>query len=514
MELADLVLMSEELAEQMDSIVESVEPIERQALADSVWYRLCSVNGMVRDEGGGAVAASMARSLLEQAAYWDWATAVGIGEQHVAMWAGLEWRRLEQIARSVDDDVWLGWLLPPGAQITVPEGLAIPRNSTDAVKRLGHGLDEAVLAPLQFKGIVAAYRLLGVLAHSNLVAAALLFEGRGHQLPDRLAAIVVHVAAAGAVAVVSSIVPTEHHTDRLVASARELAEAAATIHGLETGAATKSQRVSKPVRANPESLSSVIMRMPTATQDVTGAAVLFVAAADKLTEAVFDRGLNPIDGAGQIAAQSFLLALSHLDILRGTLDDRLGRALLPFSARALFEEGARWEWLQLSAARNPTGDSLRALVAASLSQRDRIRENLRSDGVDVRLIDDLLGPISDLQLPELGTVTLPGIDQMLSQTHRTASGVESSRAIYGVLSQFVHATPLSILHIQRDEFPSLSAPTWAISVEAACRGFERLATVSLLLADLDPDSLEVPLRDLQQSAVQVIRTCAIYHCLG
>lgn len=160
--VADLVLMSEKIAKQMDSVVESIEPIERQAIADSVWYRLCSINGLVRDQGGGAVAASIARSLLEQAAYWDWATASGVGEQHIAMWAGLECHRLEDVARSISDDLWLNWLLPPLAQISVPEGLAIPRNAADAVKRLGHGLDEAVLVPLQFEGIAAAYRVLGV----------------------------------------------------------------------------------------------------------------------------------------------------------------------------------------------------------------------------------------------------------------------------------------------------------------------------------------------------------------
>ena len=48
--------------------------------------------------------------------------------------------------------------------------------------------------------------------------------------------------------------------------------------------------------------------------------------------------------------------------------------------------------------------------------------------------------------------------------------------MYSVLSQFVHATPLSVLHLQRDEWTSLTAATtYAVAVEAACRGFFSIA---------------------------------------
>ncbi len=91
MTIDDLVRQSERLAEALDTIVESIRPIGLQAIADSAWFRLCSTNVMVRDKGGGATSASLARSLLEQAAYWDWASARGIGPAHIPMWAGLEY---------------------------------------------------------------------------------------------------------------------------------------------------------------------------------------------------------------------------------------------------------------------------------------------------------------------------------------------------------------------------------------------------------------------------------------
>ena len=129
MGIEELVRQSERLAEAMDPIVESIRPIELQAVADSAWYRLCSINMMVRDEAGGAIAASLARSLLEQASYWDWASAKGIGASHIPMWAGLEYTRLENVAHEMDDDTWLGWVLPPGSTITTRSGEAIQRSS-------------------------------------------------------------------------------------------------------------------------------------------------------------------------------------------------------------------------------------------------------------------------------------------------------------------------------------------------------------------------------------------------
>ena len=86
--------------------------------------------------------------------------------------------------------------------------------------------------------------------------------------------------------------------------------------------------------------------------------------------------------------------------------------------------------------------------------------------------------------------------------------------MYALLSQFVHATPLSLLHIQRDTLPSLSAPMWAVSVEAACRGFQRIAAVSILLADIKPEPLMPALSKIRTSADRVASVCTAYHFLG
>lgn len=514
MSVADLVRQSEQIAEEMDGVVETIDSIENQAIADSAWYRLCSVNVMVRDEGGGAIAASIARSLLEQAAFWDWAAAFGVGGAHVGMWAALEYSGLRELADKIGDATWLGWVLPPGVEISAPAGPAIPRNASDAVKRLGHGLDRGALAPLQLTAVGAVHRMLGVLAHSNLVGAALVSDGGGRQLPERLAAIVVHVAATSASAVAASVATTDPRIGSLQTRARDLADAAAEIHGLEMDAPVKTQRPAKATRGTFLSVGSSIDRMPSASEDVTQAGLNFLEAADELTQLVLTRENQPRDGGALVAMRTYLLSLSHLDVFRGTLDGRLGRALLPFAARALLEEGTRWEWLQQSSATNPAGDSLRALVADSMTQRERIRSGLISDGVSADVISDLLGPAEEIELPALRSVSLPNLDDLLSMTYLNGSGVESARPMYALLTQFVHATPLSLLHIQRDILPSLSAPMWAVSVEAACRGFQRIAAVSILLADIKPEPLMPALSKIKVSADNAASVCTAYHFLG
>ena len=107
---------------------------------------------------------------------------------------------------------------------------------------------------------------------------------------------------------------------------------------------------------------SSISRMPAATPDMTELGLRFLAATDKLVSVVASEQVEAEDLCEWIAHQSFRLSLSSLSITRGAVDGRLGKALLPISARMLFEDGARWYWLPYSAANATTGESLRALV--------------------------------------------------------------------------------------------------------------------------------------------------------
>lgn len=166
--LDDVLSTALALQHELDEIVQSIEDLWDQAQADWISFRLSSIGVVLRDRGGGPIAAVLARGLLEQAAYWDWAIATGVDQDLVPRQAALELQRLHRAAESTDDDIWTKWLLPPGAEVGAAGTKGMPRSAADAVKRLGNGLDAACLEPLQFGGLFASYRLLEVLTHTGV----------------------------------------------------------------------------------------------------------------------------------------------------------------------------------------------------------------------------------------------------------------------------------------------------------------------------------------------------------
>ena len=514
MNIQTLVRESETLVESLDSIVEDIDDLQLQAIADSAWYRLGSVNVFVRDQCAGAVAASLARGLIEQAAYWDWALATGVGVDHLAQWAAVELDGLSRLAAEIDDDVWLGWLMPPGTALTAREGPAIPRSADDAVRRIGSGLTPTVLEPLRFDGLLSAYRILGVLAHGSYVGAAILADMPDFQLPDRLAAIVVHLAAAGATAVTFALADEESCLDAAATQFGLVACAASEIHGLRSQSSSVVRQPSRAKKALRTSLASLISRMPVAPSDLTDLGLEFIASTDDLADAVVSEVAAMGSSVEWIPLQSFRLSLSNLSVIRGGLDGSLGKALLPVAARMLFEDGARWNWLLHSIGAQAPGESFKALVNDGVLRRDRIVAVLQSDGVPRDLIDELLGPAIRIVHPEPGELSAPTMQDMLRLAYPSPAGFDSARVLYSVLSQFVHATPISNLHIQRDIFPSLSAPVYAVSLESAARGLERIASITPLLAGVKSEPIESPLRELRSRCAELVRWTSFRHLIG
>ena len=514
MNIQTLIRESETLVESLDSIVEDIHDLQLQAIADSAWYRLGSINVFVRDQCAGAVAASLARGLIEQAAYWDWALATGVGVDHLAQWAAVEFDGLSRLAAEIDDDVWLGWLMPPGTALTATEGPAIPRSANDAVRRIGSGLTRAVLEPLRFYGLLSAYRILGVLAHGSYVGAAVLAHMPDLQLPDRLAAVVVHLAAAGATAVTFALAGEESCLDAAATQFGLVAGTASAIHGLRSQSSSVVRQPSRARKAPRTSLASFISRMPAAPSDLTDLGLKFIEATDNLADAVVSEVTAMGNSVEWIPLQSFRLSLSNLSIIRGGLEGSLGKALLPVAARMLFEDGARWNWLLHSIGTQAPGESFKALVTDGALRRDQIVKILQSDGVPLNLIDELLGPAIKIMRPEPGELSTPELKDMLKLAYPSPAGVDSARVVYSVLSQFVHATPISNLHIQRDIFPSLSAPVYAVSLESAARGFERIASITPVLAGVRAESIESPLREMRSRCSDLVRWTSFYHLIG
>ena len=253
---------------------------------------------------------------------------------HLDQWTALELDGLRRLACDVEDEVWLGWLLTPGASVAASAGPAIPKSAGDAVRRIGSGLDGAVLSPLGFAGLLSAYRILDVLAHSNYVGAVILAEQLDLELPDPLAAVAVHLAAAGAAAVTFALADDGACLDAAATQFENVARPkAAAIHGLAALRSSPERRPPHPRETRPMTAASSISRMPPATADITGLGLRFLAATDSLANVVVSEEVEIDDFCEWIALQSFRLSLSNLSVIRGGLEGSLGRALLPISAR-------------------------------------------------------------------------------------------------------------------------------------------------------------------------------------
>ncbi len=518
MNVETLVRESEVLVEVLNPVVDGISDLQLQGIADSAWYRLGTVNSLVRDQGGGALAATLARGLIEQAAYWDWAIATGVGTDHLDQWAALEFHSLSRTAEELDDDVWLKWILPPGSVLDVPEGPAIPNEPYDAVRRIGFGLDNAVLVPLQFDGLLSAYRILSVLAHGNYVGAAVLADQPDLQLPDRLASIVIHLAAAGATAVLHAVVQDETQLGDAATQFNTVAAAASGLHGLPLrSAAAVGSRPGRPAYSKetpPLQVTASALKMFRATPDLTELGLEFLEAAYDLVEVVGSDSAWHSSPDGWIPRQSFRLSVSNLVIIRAALEGDLGKAVMPIPARMLLEDGARWMWLWHYAQTASPGDALEALANDGRLHRNKISNSLQSDGVPQYLIDELIGAAGAIPNPEPESPSLPALPEMLKVAYPNPSGVHSAPAMYNVLSQFVHATPISNWHIRRDIFPTLTAPTYAISLEASVRGFERIASIAPRLAGISSESLDEPLDELRTRRAKITPLAFCYHLLG
>ena len=192
--------------------------------------------------------------------------------------AAKEYAGLVEVAQAVQDDVWSGWVLPPGSRLVVTISPGVPANAEDAVKRIGNGIAEAVLAPLQMGGLFAANRLLDVLSHGNVASAMVMIAAEEDELPEPLAAAVVHVAAASGTAVVTALLePPTDITNSMAALANTVAKRASEVHHLPLGHRAGSRRLARARTVTAIDIRSDIERNPTAAPTMTEAARPFLA---------------------------------------------------------------------------------------------------------------------------------------------------------------------------------------------------------------------------------------------
>jgi hypothetical protein len=453
--------------------------------------------------------------LLEEAAYWDWALATGVGSNWVARRAAAEYQRLAEVARTAKDEVWLGWVLPPGSRLVTVSSEGIPAHAGDAVKRIGNGLNSPVLAPLMFRGLFATNTLLDILTHGNFAAAQVMAPGGGEELSEPLAAAVVHVASAGAAAVTLALTdPNAAVASSITDAALQVAACASAIHHLSLGAPLTVRRPSKPGSGSVLDIASDIRRMHAGSAVDTGPVRVFLERALDAAVLAGDR-LRGSDAIATVIWSSFRMSVGQMRVLEGVLDGTLARALLPLASRALFEDGARWGWVRNQALKNPSGGSLRGIVSDAKQHVIRTRDRLFSEAIPPNVVHDLLGPALDLAEANPGDHPLPAVGDLLADAYsRAGSPADWAVPMYSVLSQFVHATPIAALHLQRDTFTSITAPTFAIAVEAACRGFLSIAAALFpICCDFD-EELRSAVEALFTSLAPVTFATTRWHMIG
>ena len=512
--LDDVLATSTALLEELDQIVNSVQEPEEQRHVDWIWFRMHSVVVLLRDRGGGPVAAVIARGLLEQAAYWDWALATGVGKDWVTRQSAFELSRLQQRADSTDDTVWTGWVLPPETGVNATGADGIPRSAAGAVKRLRTADEAPYLEPLNFGGLYSVYKFLEVLAHGGFAAAFALQPGGG-ELSEPLAATIAHVAISGGTAAAIAQLNLAQPQQRLLTElSLHVATSASLVHGLVLGNSRFQRSPAKSGNILPLARSSDIDRMPEAPESLTEVAENFIKRATNLAHLAVDR-VRTDDEYASFAWPVFQMAWAQLGVLRGVVEGTLGKALLPFAARPLFEEGARWGWMADSLERGSApGTNLQTIVHDSGLRVANVRNSLAGDNIPRKAIDHLLGPAIQLLEVDQPLTQLPSLEEVLAIAHPSPNGIDSANPIYGVLSQFVHSTPIASLHLQRDQFHSISAPMYALAVEAACRGFWRTACSTLAICCESDEALDIARQQLFEALAELIKEAGHWHFVG
>lgn len=334
-------------------------------------------------------------------------------------------------------------------------------------------------------------------------------------MSEPLAAAIAHVAnAGGAAAAIAQLDLSQEKQARLAELALQVAKKASDIHGLNLGATANLRSLSKSGGITPLTLSSEIERIPRTPESLSERAWSFMECANDLAQIAVNR-LRTNDVGASFTWPVFQMAWAQLEVFQGVAEGTIGRALLPFAARPLFEEGARWGWMRSNLAEGAApGVGLSSIVDDSRRRVVKIRDSLAGDNVPRDHIDHLLGPAT--QIPE-GAPTpeeLPDLRDILSKAYPSVGGTESAYPIYSLLSQFVHPAQTAVLHLQPDRFSSISTPMYAVAIEAVCRGFWSTAVSTLAICCENNEELDLALDQLTEVAAEVVIEANRWHFIG
>jgi len=488
---------------------------------------------------GGTVVGAIARGVLNEGLRWLWIARNPSVRRRCLLGDLLEERNRVAAVLDTDADTLIRWLMPvpPVADLT---GASRTWLDADRLPDEDALLDELLMVHdegevpvpeddlssamkqaeqlLDFAGLRGAAMVLAHAGHGNYLGqrSTLTHDGSpGFDLRADHEALFMHAAAVGVYCVlVGSTVSTPeawpHDVDRadFLATAgsltAEVAAAAAPIHGLSAKPRPRGG-ASKPRPAQPPSLlrgSSVVENDDVQAEylDVEDRLAVLRYAFDNYVRQVKaspEITTPPPDGTPLHVALSYGAALSNLETVFSTYDQRGAGILSVFAARALLEEAARLHWRY-------SAQGEEALKARAKQYFDELRFRQQkairtfaghgikpADAARLFNLPDHVSTPPGVNTIARGRVPVPKLASMLRDFSADAQRPGWLEGAYALLSQITHATPLGNLHClrYRDEWQpnELSTEMFALALDVAALGSAHLvSTMGLMLNDLSP----------------------------
>jgi hypothetical protein len=482
-----------------------------QSATTGALFRLRAISELLEEGVCGLVAASMARSLLDDAAMWAWVAEDPDRLDSAGDYLAAEWARITLTAAQCDipekslerwlaPSGWVGRVSTTGAQTPFPGTHQILKRLSDPMRPTP---DPAL--PLRLTGIGTMGALLAQCGHFSRYAALLCpfawdlaavdFDTMvsGGRLIPELEAVVIHVAAAStfATCVVTAWAdpdPTESTLEVLSAVSAvmdEIHSLAPTIHGMVAEPArlfevwTLKQR---PDRCRQSAPSPAVVEPAHRWAPPAGANIEEVrAAACKFFDVATGEGplLVAIPPVSSLRYVALPLLASTFWSLRTLAHKVNTTSVAAHAARQLLEEGAKWRWAQAGADTDESVARKETLIGEIARARDAIAKRAKSE-----YVSEALGPFlepSGLDIDELcgrfDSHKAPTLDEVWDAASTPSRGIGGSwtRLAYSLLSQATHHTPMGALHTVELEGStvvsgSVSPQFEALSLDAGCLG--------------------------------------------
>lgn len=494
------------------SITAPVDAFLAESAATGAIFRLRAISELLNEGVCGLVAASMARSLLEDAATWAWVAEDSVRNGAVGDYFAAEWGRLVRTAAraGTPESALERWLAPSawsGATAPATTPVAFPGTGA-VVRRLAEHSQSTPdpATPLRLPGIGTMAALLATCGHFNRYAA--LFcpfnwdptavaadEGAlgGRVIPE-MEALVIHVALAATftICVVTAWADLDpaadaRHTLGAVADVMDAIDALASrIHhfGGVGSLGSVAPAVMPGHKTTTTRRTAKQVREPTRRwipPDGSEMTLVRRRACEFFDIATLDGPtMVPMPPVSRFRYVTLPLLASAMWASRTLAHDVNTTSVATHAARQLLEEGAKWRWVSAGATLDERVSRTKALLGQLANWRDEFVARASHDGV-VAAIHPFLKPsgfdIDDLLLNVDRTALPPTLEEALAAASIESSGLGGPwvRIAYSLLSQVTHHTPIGALHAMEVDGTtmrsgSISPQLEALTIDAGCLG--------------------------------------------